>query len=337
MNFFKNLTDHVRTFNSNILLVDGMNTFIRGMSVSKICNDNGMPIGGYSGFLLSLGYVIKKLKPTRCIIVFDGVNGSIQRKEIYSEYKANRTNKREKPRNPIYQTAEFEDHSMKIQLERLIQYLKLFPVHIVMIDHAEADDVIANICHMFPNSKKHIMSTDQDFYQLINKKTLVYSPTKKIIIDEKYIKENFGMSPKNFIMHKVFNGDKSDNVPGIKGAGLKTLQKRLPILFKENKVTISELYGQLNDEEVQKYKVLQEIKNKKEDVERNFKIMQLEEPLLTEDQKNEIKTIIKQPVPRLNAFSFLKYSAVDGLEAALKNTQSWVNNVFSHLTNYENI
>ena len=66
------------------------------------------------------------------------------------------------------------------------------------------------------------MSTDQDFYQLINDKTFVYSPIKKIIVDEKYIRENFVMSAKNFILHKILNGDGSDDVPGIKGAGLKT-------------------------------------------------------------------------------------------------------------------
>ena len=73
--------------NSKILLIDGLNTFIRAFSANPAVNDDGSHIGGLIGFLKSLRYSIAKIKPTRCIIVFDGKNGSNKRRKIFSEYK----------------------------------------------------------------------------------------------------------------------------------------------------------------------------------------------------------------------------------------------------------
>ena len=80
-----------RSLNSDILLVDGMNTFMRVWSMYPTTNDNGDHIGGYTGFLKSVGHAIRLLKPTRCVIVFDGRDGTRDRKKIYPEYK-NRKN-----------------------------------------------------------------------------------------------------------------------------------------------------------------------------------------------------------------------------------------------------
>ena len=82
-----------RTRDSDILLVDGTNNFIRCWTVVPTLNDNGEHVGGISGFLTSLGYAIKMLRPTRVIIVFDGKGGSLRRKQIYPEYKEKRAMK----------------------------------------------------------------------------------------------------------------------------------------------------------------------------------------------------------------------------------------------------
>ena len=66
--------------NDRILLVDGLNTFIRSFVANPATNDNGIHIGGISGFLHSIGYAIKNIKPTRIIICFDGTGGSQRRR-----------------------------------------------------------------------------------------------------------------------------------------------------------------------------------------------------------------------------------------------------------------
>jgi 5'-3' exonuclease len=71
-----------------------LNTFIRSFGATPAYNEDGDHIGGITGFLYSVGKVVRDLKPTRCIIVFDGRGGSAKRKKIYSNYKANRDNKK---------------------------------------------------------------------------------------------------------------------------------------------------------------------------------------------------------------------------------------------------
>ena len=68
--------------NENVLIIDGLNTFIRVFSVIPTTNDDGTHIGGIVGFLKSIGYTINMFRPTRCIIVFDGKGGSSRRRKL---------------------------------------------------------------------------------------------------------------------------------------------------------------------------------------------------------------------------------------------------------------
>ena len=80
----------VRKQNDHVLLIDGLNTFIRAFAVNPTTNEDGIHIGGMTGFLQSVGYAIKNIKPTRVIVCFDGKGGSKPRQKIYSQYKAGR-------------------------------------------------------------------------------------------------------------------------------------------------------------------------------------------------------------------------------------------------------
>ena len=83
----KNELEVERDINSDTLLVDGMNTFMRVWSMYPTTNENGDHIGGYTGFLKSIGHAIRLRKPTRCVVVFDGKGGSTRRRKIFSDYK----------------------------------------------------------------------------------------------------------------------------------------------------------------------------------------------------------------------------------------------------------
>ena len=58
--------------NDNILIFDGLNTFIRAFGATPSTNEDGDHIGGMTGFLFSIGKAVRDFKPSRCIIVFDG-------------------------------------------------------------------------------------------------------------------------------------------------------------------------------------------------------------------------------------------------------------------------
>mgnify|MGYP003342510941 CR=1 FL=1 len=107
----------------------------------KHMNPHGHHIGGLTGFLKSIGYAIRTIKPTRVILVFDGLGGSTAKRLLYPDYKGNR--KLTRVTNwEGFETKEEESEAITNQIVRLIEYLKCLPVDLLMVDKVEADDVI---------------------------------------------------------------------------------------------------------------------------------------------------------------------------------------------------
>mgnify|MGYP004003903263 CR=1 FL=1 len=189
--------------NDRVLLVDGLNTFIRAWTTSPVTNDDGVHVGGITGSLLSLGYAIKNIKPTRVILCWDGRGGSQSRRKLFPEYKASRRSKVNLNRS--FQgniDKEADNQNMKMQLGRLIQYLNNLPVSTLALENIEADDAMAYICQqVYPKSQCILMSTDRDFLQLVSDRVQVWSPTKKKMYARDTIKEEFGIESKNFIIY----------------------------------------------------------------------------------------------------------------------------------------
>ena len=79
-----------RTSLNSILIIDGLNAFLRSFTMINHLNADGHHIGGLTGFLKSIGYAIKMLSPTKVVIVFDGIGGSSARRNLFPDYKANR-------------------------------------------------------------------------------------------------------------------------------------------------------------------------------------------------------------------------------------------------------
>ena len=304
-----------------VLIIDGLNTFIRVFSVIPTTNDDGIHVGGIVGFLRSIGYTINMFQPTRVIIVFDGKGGSSRRRKIYPEYKQNRKTKYRVNRTYDFASQEDEKQNMIMQLQRVVEYLDLLPVTVLSYDNIEADDTIGYLCkQVLKESEVVVMSTDKDFLQLANGKTKIWSPTKKKLYDEHAVFEEFGITAKNYIWYRVIDGDKSDNISGVKGLGLKTIRKKLPFLT-ENKI--------FNIEDITK--VLPE---SSEIIDRNYRLMQLQEVDISGSTKSRILQKIRQPINRLVKFKFETMFLEDKLFTALPNLNSWLLTNFSKLNNY---
>jgi len=320
--------------NSNILLVDGTNTFIRCWSANPAMDENGNHTGGLVGFLKSVGYGIKLLAPTRCIIVFDGVGGSFKRRKIFPEYKENRKGKIRL--NRAYEEmsdAKTEEIQMRNQFLRLLHYLKTFPVNILSIDHVEADDVIAYLAtDYFKNSKKvYIMSSDKDFLQLCTGNICVYSPTKKRIYGPVEVLNEYQIHPNNFVLFRALDGDASDNIDGIKLAGLKTIIKHFPWLSEEKIYSANEIISRA-EELKDKYKVCENIVSNKSIIDRNISLMQLRDTSLsTIAQLHCNECLETEKIPRLERGAFYKLVREDMIESILPNHVSWAEGVFGLL------
>ena len=211
-------------FHSKLLVIDGLNLFFRNFATINMLNSDGVPIGGLAGFIRSLGSLIHLTQPTGVYIIFDGVGSSTNRKNLVPEYKSNRGLRRITNWD-IYDNIEEESDSKVDQITRLIHYLQCLPVKIGMIDKAEADDMIAYMCKVLPETEDSniiVVSSDKDYLQLLSKNIIVYRPVSKVFYRTKELREEFKIHPANFLLYKTLLGDSSDQVKGIRELGPKT-------------------------------------------------------------------------------------------------------------------
>jgi len=313
----------VRKPNDHVLLIDGLNTFIRAFSVNPSLNEDGSHVGGLVGFLKSVRFTINKFKPTRCIIIFDGKGGSKPRQKIYSQYKAGRKVRSRLNRNVDWATnPQDEQDSMRLQIGRLIEYLEHLPLTLLALDNLEADDIISYVANVtLKESKTTIMSTDKDFLQLVSPRVKLYSPTKKITYDEELVKKEFGIYPQNMLTCRVIDGDKSDGIPGIRGIGIKTLIKEFPELTENEKFDIKRLMDSASSKTTKPSKL---INNNEYIIKRNYLLMQLQDPDIANHTKLKITDAVNSVTPQLIKYKFQRLFVEDKLWGQIPNFDNWV-------------
>ena len=318
--------------NSRVLLIDSMNTFLRSFAMIPAINPQGNHVGGLVGFMKSLGYAIKLIQPTRVVLVFDGQGNITNRRNTYSEYKANRQIKRITNFN-VFSTLEEESESVATQMLRLLDYLKCLPVNISIIDKIEADDTIAYMSQKLKDDVI-IYSADQDFLQLVNERITVYSPIKKKFYRPNDVFEQYGLYPHNFITMKCLMGDKPDNLPGVKGLGPKKLFKYFPELTGKEKFTLQEAYQKATDN-VEEHGMYGNVHLFKSQLEINYELMSLEDIELLEKDQQELDELINTQPYNFNKSRFLGLYNKDLLGRGVPNTEFWLTEVFSYLQNYK--
>jgi DNA polymerase-1 len=309
-----------------------MNTFLRSFAMINHMNPSGAHIGGLTGFLKSIGFAIRHIKPTRVILIFDGTGSTTNKKNLYPEYKAYRKIQRITNWDG-FDGKEDESASIENQMLRLVEYLRCLPVDLLSIDKVEADDVIGYIASK-SDDEVYIMSADQDFLQLVNDKVTVYSPIKKKFYTPKLVKEEYGLYPQNFINKKVLMGDDSDNIPGVKGLGPKKLFKLFPELESDNTVTLDSIFSK-SEELVSEHGLYGDICNFKKQLLINQQLMNLSNPDLPEDSLEEIEQVLTNKPNKLDKLHFLKLYNEDRLGNSIPNTEIWLNEIFSYLQVYK--
>jgi 5'-3' exonuclease len=314
--------------NSDILVVDGTNNFIRCWTVVPTLSDHGDHVGGVSGFLTSIGYAIKLLRPTRVIVVFDGKGGSQRRRDIYPEYKNNR--KMSVRVNRAYEEMsdpQTEQDAMINQMVKLIDFLRSLPVTVVSIDYIEADDAIAYIStQMYPNAKITIMSGDKDFYQLINERVNVWSPIKKKIYGIQDVINEYGVHPTNFVYYRVLEGDSSDNIDGVKGVGLKTAIKCFPMLTESKETSVDELLIRAKDC-INEKKIYATVVEHSRVLNRNYMLMQLKNPNFAGSLQLKLNDSVDKTYD-YNKFTFIQKLTAHGMHSTIPNYHVWLQEVF---------
>jgi len=323
-----------RAVNDHILIIDAMNTLIRSFSLLKAMNPSGTHIGGLVGFLRSLGYVTRIFDPTRVIVVWDGKGGAGNRKNINPNYKAQRATARITHWG-LYDTREEEQEALIGQLYRTQDYLECLPLQQIGIEKLEADDIIAYIAKRASAAGKKvtIVSSDKDFYQLIDKNVEVYAPVKKKTLTIDNIKEEIGVLPQNYNIVKALLGDNSDNLPGVKGLGIKTILSEWKSFTYDPLASLQDVWDhcetQLDTDKPKK--IFSKIIHNWQKVLTNFELMDLHRELLDEKEIEYVEGVIKEPIPDLQTGAFLHLLDQDKIEGVTKNTEGWLEN-FRELT-----
>lgn len=273
-------------------------------------SSHGYQVGGIVGFLKTLHKVINDTHPKAIYVAWES-GGSSRRRSLFSEYKANR--KPEKLNRFYEDDIPDTEENKSQQIRTLAKLLKLLPVCQVYVPNCEGDDVIAFLAkRKFAAAKKLIVSSDKDFYQLLDDSIEIYNLHKKIIIKKEDVLKEYKITPQNFALAKAFCGDVSDNIPGIDGVGFKTLVKRIPLFGSERDILIDEVidYCTVNQKKSVVYsKVLESI----DLIKRNWQLVYLDSTMISASQISKIEFIVDNYKPSVNKVEFMKLLIEEGI------------------------
>jgi len=294
-----------------VIIIDALNAYLRSYIVNPSLSTNGDPIGGLKGFLGSLQKVCREINPDHIAVIWDGPGGSQRRKAVNKNYKEGR--KPIRLNRSVKLLTEEENIKNKVwQQTRLFEYLNHMPVSQIMIDGIEADDIIAHVCNEMRGYEKVIISSDKDFIQKCDHETVLYRPIQKTVLNKKAVVEEYGISPNWFALARAIAGDKSDNLSGVPGVGLKTIAKRFPFFGEPERASCFFKLFNHCEENAYKAKVYGNILENKKLIEENYKLMQLYAPEISPQNKSKIRAAIFDMEPEFNKTGVLKMMNEDG-------------------------
>lgn len=318
-------------------LICDMNNIMKIASVNKDVNSDGLGYGIILTSLKIIGGVLLKKDFDYCIAAYDGLGSGVLRWKMHEDYKGNRDKKyalydpevSEYMRSKLLfermvlekskskgkeSTVESDEEAFSRQKEILQNILEEIGVRQYEYDNIEGDDIIAYyVKNKKDNEKVVIISSDKDLTQLISETVIVYNPRIKEFITNTNSVEKIGITHENVVLEKILCGDVSDNIKGVKGLGTQTLLKMFPKI-KTDKMTIEEVIEMAkvtqNERKQNKKKPLKVLDNIILGVtdgcqgdrlyEVNRAIVDLSEPLMTEEAINVLKEEMYTPIDMSN-------------------------------------
>ena len=304
------------------LLIDGDYLLKRGDKGAKNVFYKQKQKGALFNFVSTLRMLINKFKPGKVIVFWDSEGEKI-RKELYPYYKQNRT-------------GETKEELIE-QRYRIYEYLEQLFIRQLESGKSEADDLIAYYTQV-SNENCIIYTGDRDLCQLINERVKVYLPDKSILVDHENFIKHFNYPIDNAALVKTLLGCKTDNVFGIKGLGDTTLYKLLPEI--NNEVLSLDKVKKILNERIDSFTgkektTLNAILNGETKFgimgesffELNDKLVNLKNPILNEEQKEELDIIINGVIDPENRTykNVIKMMMEDGIYNLIpKSGDGWI-------------
>lgn len=292
------------------MVVDGNNQYLRAYIVNPTLSPNGQPIGGIVGTLKILQKLCKEINPDQIVICWDGENGSSKRKSMNKNYKEGRSPIR--LNRDIRNLSDNEEFENKVwQQTRLAEYLNQLPVIQFLYPNIEADDLISYVVNhpQYADWQKVIVSSDKDFIQLVDDKTILFRPIQEEILNTKRVVEKYGIHPNNFAIARAIVGDDSDNIKGVRGVGMTTVAKKIPMLLEQKSCFVDDVIDYCSNKEG---KTFENIVSSVDSIRDNYKLMQLSSPQVSIQTKTQINSVLESFTPEFNQMEFKKMSMQDG-------------------------
>ena len=216
------------------ILVDAANMFFRARHVVQRGADMNTKIGmSYHIMFNSINKVWREQKGSHVVLCLEGRSW---RKDAYEPYK----NNRKVARAALTEAEQQEDQAFWDAFDELKTFFeKRTNVTVLQHGECEADDFIARWIQNHPNDKHCIVSSDSDFYQLINDNVNqyngitgqlittegIFNDKGKPVMDKKTKEPKVIGDPAWLLFEKCIRGDTSDNVfsafPGARKKGTK--------------------------------------------------------------------------------------------------------------------
>jgi DNA polymerase I len=195
-----------------IFLIDGSAFLYRAFhAIQSLSTAQGHPTNATFGFTRILMKLIREKNPVYAAVFFD-VKGPTFRHKLYEAYKANR------PPMPDELAAQIPD------IRRMITALN---IPIVQKTGYEADDLVGTFARIAQEQGFEVVMVtgDKDFIQLITDHCRLWDPMKDTLMDRDAVRADMDIEPSQFIDVLGLAGDASDNIPGVRGVGIKTAVK----------------------------------------------------------------------------------------------------------------
>lgn len=259
-------------------------------------------IGALYSFMTTLRKLIKNNSTNKVIVCWDSEQGGFLRYKIDRAYKANRKNKNWYEKIELTnKQIDFEKNKEKSilkQRKRIQSYLEELFIRQIEVDKVEADDLIASYCLDNHNKEDILIYTnDRDFAQLLDLNISIKFDNIEDIINKQNFMFHFPYNYFNALTVKVICGDTSDNISGINSLKEKGLLKHFPNL-KFKKYSVNDIYKgakKINNKRVKEGKKpllgLKNLTEGREILEKNYKLINLREPFLTDEAIEELQQV----------------------------------------------